>query len=133
MTTATDAYAWGTGRRKTSIARVRLRKGTGLVVINGRPLDRYFALEQDRGAVTAPLQITKTMGKYDVFANVQGGGPAGQAGAVRLGLTRALLTVEPALEPKVREEGFLTRDPRMKERKKYGRRGARRGVQWTKR
>jgi small subunit ribosomal protein S9 len=128
-----DLFAWGTGRRKTSIARVRLRKGTGLIVINDRPMDHYFPSEQDRGAVVAPLQATKTMGKYDVLASVRGGGLAGQAGAVRLGLTRALRTVEPALDPKLREEGFTTRDPRMKERKKYGRRGARRGVQWTKR
>lgn len=131
--TTSDMFAWGTGRRKTSIARVRMRKGTGVVVINGRPLDHYFPLEGDRAAVTSPLHVTKTMGKYDIFANVHGGGPSGQAGAVRLGLTRALLTVEPPLEPKLREEGFLTRDPRMKERKKYGRRGARRGFQWTKR
>jgi small subunit ribosomal protein S9 len=128
-----DLFAWGTGRRKTAIARVRIRKGTGVVVINERPLDHYFLSEQDRNVVLAPLQVTKVMGKYDVFAAVKGGGPAGQAGAVRLGLTRALRTVEPSLDAKLREEGFTTRDPRMKERKKYGRRGARRGVQWTKR
>jgi small subunit ribosomal protein S9 len=128
-----DLFAWGTGRRKTAIARVRIRKGTGVVVINERPIDHYFLSEQDRNVVLAPLQVTKVMGKYDVFAAVKGGGPAGQAGAVRLGLTRALRTVEPSLDAKLREEGFTTRDPRMKERKKYGRRGARRGVQWTKR
>lgn len=130
---STDLYAWGTGRRKTSIARVRLRKGTGIVVINERPIDHYFVSEQDRASVLAPLQATKTAGKYDVFASVKGGGVSGQAGAVRLGLTRALRSVEAPLEPKLREEGFMTRDPRMKERKKYGRRGARRGFQWTKR
>jgi small subunit ribosomal protein S9 len=128
-----DLFAWGTGRRKTSIARVRLRKGTGVIMINGRTLDRYFLSEQDRGIILAPLQATKTTGKYDVLASVRGGGVTGQAGALRLGLTRALRTVEPALDAKLREEGFTTRDPRMKERKKYGRRGARRGVQWTKR
>jgi small subunit ribosomal protein S9 len=130
---SSDMYAWGTGRRKTSIARVRLKKGTGVVVVNQRPIDHYFVAEQDRAAVLAPLQVTKTVGKYDVHVSVKGGGVAGQAGAVRLGLTRALKGVEASLEPKLREEGFMTRDPRMKERKKYGRRGARRGVQWTKR
>ena len=133
MTTGADLYIWGTGRRKSSVARVRLRKGTGLVVVNERPMDRYFLSEQDRGTVRAPLQSTKTAGKYDIFIAVHGGGVSGQAGAARLGITRALITVEPPLEPKLREERFLTRDPRMKERKKYGRRGARRGVQWTKR
>jgi small subunit ribosomal protein S9 len=128
-----DLFAWGTGRRKTSIARVRIRKGTGVIVVNERPLDHYFLSEQDRNAVLAPLQATKVMGKYDVFATVRGGGASGQAGAVRLGLTRALGSVETALLPRLKEEGFTTRDPRMKERKKYGRRGARRGVQWTKR
>lgn len=130
---AENAAIWGTGRRKTSVARVRIIRGTGTIVCNGKPLDKYFKTEQDRSHAIAPLQLTKTAGKYDVHARLTGGGLTGQSGAFRLGISRCLRRVEPALEPKLKEEGLLTRDPRMKERKKYGRRGARRGCQFSKR
>jgi small subunit ribosomal protein S9 len=126
-------YIWATGRRKTAIARVRMNSGTGTILVNRRPIDKYFLTEEERNAALAPLTATKTLGRYDLFIMCDGGGMAGQAGAVKLGVARALLRVEPALEPKLREEGFLTRDPRMKERKKPGLRGARRGVQYSKR
>lgn len=123
----------GTGRRKTAVAAVRLFKGTGKIRINKLEYEKYFEADQDRLAVIAPLQMTKTLGKYDVSAKVVGGGKTGQAGALVLGIARALCKCEPSLEGKLREERMLTRDPRMKERKKYGRKGARRGFQWTKR
>jgi small subunit ribosomal protein S9 len=126
-------YTWTTGRRKTAIARVRMIAGQGQILVNRRPLESYFPTEEDRNAAIAPLVSTKTLGKYDLFVMCDGGGVGGQAGAVKLGVARALLKLEPALEPKLREEGFLTRDPRMKERKKPGLRGARRGVQYSKR
>ncbi|MBI2900868.1 MAG: 30S ribosomal protein S9 [Planctomycetes bacterium] len=126
-------FLWTTGRRKTSIARVRVNPGTGQIQVNRRPIDKYFLTEEHRNAALAPLAATKVQGKYDFFILCDGGGVAGQAGAVKLGVARALLELDPALEPKLREEGFLTRDPRMKERKKYGLRGARRGVQYSKR
>lgn len=127
-------YIWGTGRRKTAVARVRLaRGGKGNIYVNEHQFDKYFTTEQDQVVAIAPLHTTKTLSKYDVFINVKGGGISGQAGAVRLGIARALKSAEPSLEPKLREEGLLTRDSRMKERKKYGLRGARRAPQWTKR
>ena len=124
---------WGTGRRKEAIARVRVRKGSGTIVVNGEGFETYFFSEQDRVTVLAPLIATKSQQRYDVIANVQGGGKAGQAGAIVLGIARALKIAEPVLEGRLREDGFLTRDGRMKERKKYGLRGARRGVQFSKR
>jgi len=124
---------WATGRRKTAVARIRLRRGTGVVRINARDLENYFPVERYRATVLAPLKTTKTLGKYDVIAKVSGGGLTGQADAVMLGVARALRKVSPDLYPILREGGFLTRDSRIKERKKYGRRGARRGFQFSKR
>jgi len=121
------------GRRKAAVARVRLRRGSGQVLINQRDLDSYFTLERQRAAVLAPLKVTKTLGKFDVIARVKGGGPLGQAEAVRLGVARALSALSDEHSAPLREVGFLTRDSRMKERKKYGRRGARRGFQFSKR
>jgi len=123
----------GTGRRKTSVARVRLTSGTGKITINGRTFETYFPMDALRGTVMQPLTITGTSDKYDVRVNVSGGGPAGQAGAVRHGISRALLLVDAALRPALKAEGFLTRDPRMKERKKYGQPGARKRFQYSKR
>ena len=125
---------WGTGRRKKAVARVRLIPGgTGAIVINGKSLDEYFGLETLKYIVRQPLAVTDTLTKYDVFANVYGGGFTGQAGAIRHGLTRALIVAEPDLRPVVKKEGFLTRDSRMKERKKYGLKKARRAPQFSKR
>ena len=124
---------WGTGRRKTSVARVRLMVGSGTFKINARDLDNFFHREDHRLTVNAPLRVTKTLGKYDVAVNVDGGGITGQAGAVSLGIARALVKADATLEPVLRENRMLTRDSRMKERKKYGRRGARRGFQFSKR
>lgn len=125
---------WGTGRRKKAVARVRLIPGgTGMVVINGKSIDEYFGLETLKYIVRQPLAVTDTAAKYDVFANVYGGGYTGQAGAIRHGLARALVVAEPDLRPIVKKEGFLTRDSRMKERKKYGLKKARRAPQFSKR
>jgi len=126
-------YHLGTGRRKTSVARVRMRRGSGDFVINGRELDSYFTGEQHLASVKAPLRATKTLGKFDVIVNVEGGGMTGQAGAVVLGVARALRQAMPDTDSALRDGGFLTRDSREKERKKYGRRGARRGFQFSKR
>ena len=123
----------GTGRRKTSIARVRLASGTGKITVNGRAFENYFPMELQRGTVKQPLTVTGTAEKYDVRVNVSGGGPIGQAGAVRHGIARALLTVDAALRPALKKEGLLTRDPRMRERKKYGQPGARKRFQFSKR
>jgi len=126
-------YLWGTGRRKTAIARVRITPGTGLITINRRALDKYFLTEQDRNNAVEPIYHARATGRFDLFITCTGGGLSGQAGAVRLGIARALMKADPSLEPKLRLERLLTRDPRMKERKKYGLRGARRGVQYSKR
>ena len=123
----------GTGRRKTSVARVRLASGSGKVTVNNRPFEVYFPLEQQRMAVLQPFGITSTTGKFDVKVNVRGGGPTGQAGATRHGIARALLKVDLNHRPLLKAEGFLTRDPRMKERKKYGQPGARKRFQFSKR
>jgi small subunit ribosomal protein S9 len=123
----------GTGRRKTAVARVRLASGSGKITINGRPFENYFPMEALRVVVSQPLSVTGTADKYDAHVSVQGGGPVGQAGAVRHGLARALLTVDPNLRPALKAEGRLTRDPRMKERKKYGQPGARKRFQYSKR
>jgi small subunit ribosomal protein S9 len=123
----------GTGRRKTSVARVRIAPGTGKIVINHRPFETYFPTDTQRATVTQPLTITGTTGKIDVKVNVQGGGPIGQAGAVRHGISRALLKFDANLRPALKKEGFLTRDPRERERKKYGQPGARKRFQFSKR
>jgi small subunit ribosomal protein S9 len=130
--TKTPEYL-GTGRRKTAIARVRLATGTGKITVNGRPFENYFPLETLRGMATQPLTVTGTAEKLDVRVNVTGGGPNGQAGAVRHGISRALLQFDANLRPTLKAEGFLTRDPRMKERKKYGQPGARKRYQFSKR
>jgi len=126
-------YFWGTGRRKTSVARVRIRPGSGKFEINKRAIDTYFPADQHRNDVVAPLQATQTLGKVDVFVNVKGGGPTGQAGAIMLGVARALKTANAQYEDALRDGGYLTRDSRMVERKKYGRAGARRSFQFSKR
>ncbi len=127
------SYVWGTGRRKSSVARVRVLPGAGKIQINGRELNDYFTNERDRKAIFGPLEVTSTGGKMDVLVNATGGGPTGQAGAVILGLARALAKYDSGLEAALRGGGFLTRDSRMKERKKYGQRGARRRFQFSKR
>ncbi|MDD9150555.1 MULTISPECIES: 30S ribosomal protein S9 [unclassified Sporolactobacillus] len=124
---------YGTGRRKSSIARVRLVPGDGNIVINGRSADEYFNLETLRTILKQPLVTTETEGRYDVLVNVAGGGFTGQAGAIRHGVARALLKADPDYRPALKKAGFLTRDPRMKERKKYGLKGARRAPQFSKR
>jgi small subunit ribosomal protein S9 len=126
-------YIWGVGRRKSACARVRIAPGTGKIEINGRTLNDYFTAEQDRKAIFGPLEVTNTGGKMDVFANCEGGGPSGQTGAIIMGLGRALAKYDNSLEVALRGGGFLTRDSRMKERKKYGQRGARRRFQFSKR
>lgn len=126
-------YIWGTGRRKRSVARVRIRNGNGKFVVNGKDMKEFFCTHEARMTVVGPMEATETMGKYDVFVKVLGGGMTGQAGATALGLGRALKGAEPQLEISLREAGFLTRDSRMKERKKYGLRGARRAYQFSKR
>ena len=123
----------GTGRRKSSIARVILTPGDGKIVINKRTIDEFFGYETLRMQVKSPLVLTETLGKYDVSVNVNGGGYTGQAGAIRHGISRALLKAEPELRPILKKAGFLTRDSRMKERKKYGLKGARRAPQFSKR
>jgi small subunit ribosomal protein S9 len=123
----------GTGRRKTSVARVRLSSGTGKVTVNGRAFETYFPTDSLRMVVQQPLNVTGTAGKFDIRVNVAGGGPTGQAGAVRHGIARALLLVDANLRPSLKAEGLLTRDPRMKERKKYGQPGARKRFQFSKR
>jgi len=123
----------GTGRRKTSVARVRLSTGTGKISINGRPLEGYFGVEDMRAHAIQPLVKIDGTTKYDVDVNVTGGGPMGQAGAVRHGIARALLAFDANLRSVLKAEGFLTRDPRMKERKKYGQPGARKRFQFSKR
>ena len=130
---AGEQYIWGTGRRKTSIARVRIKKGNGKIVVNEKEMDSYFTIDRERGMVRLPLKTTKTLGEYDVLANVKGGGSTGQAGALSLGIARALSKSNPSLAESLRDGGFLTRDSRMKERKKYGQKGARKSFQWTKR
>ncbi len=124
---------YGTGRRKSSVARVRLVPGDGQIIINGLPLDQYFSLETLKVIVKQPLTVTKTLDKFDVIATVEGGGNTGQAGAVRHGIARALLEADNEMRSMLKRAGFLTRDPRMKERKKYGLKKARRAPQFSKR
>jgi len=125
--------AMGTGRRKTSVARVRLKDGSGDFKVNGRPFDAYFAVERDREMIQAPLKLVERLGKVDVSVRVSGGGTTGQTGAVILGIARALQAVDPSFHHKLADAGFLTRDSRMVERKKYGLRKARRSFQFSKR
>ncbi|MEG1027493.1 MAG: 30S ribosomal protein S9 [Oscillospiraceae bacterium] len=126
-------FFYGTGRRKSSVARVRVYAGTGKVTINGRDIDDYFGLETLKLIVNQPLELTSTAGKFDIVCNVTGGGVTGQAGAIRHGLSRALLKYDETLRGDIKKAGFLTRDPRMKERKKYGLKAARRAPQFSKR
>ena len=127
-------YFYGTGRRKSSVARVRLfENGTGAITINGRDIDEYFGLDTLKLIVRQPLVTTDLVGKVDVDVTVAGGGVSGQAGAIRHGISRALLVMNGEVRPALKEAGFLTRDPRMKERKKYGLKAARRAPQFSKR
>ena len=128
-----NPWTWGLGRRKSSVARVRLKPGAGGFVVNGKPVDEYFVTIQGRQRARQPLTIVDAEGTYDVFCNVRGGGTSGQCEAVSLGIARALKSINPATFDALREQNLLTRDSRMKERKKYGRRGARRGFQFSKR
>ena len=123
----------GTGRRKSSVARVRLYNGTGSIIVNGRDINDYFGLETLKLIVRQPLELTDTTSKFDIVCNVNGGGISGQAGAIRHGIARALLQFNAELRPELKKAGFLTRDPRMKERKKYGLKAARRAPQFSKR
>ena len=124
---------YGTGRRKSSVARVYLVPGTGKITVNKRDIDEYFGLETLKGIVRQPLTVTETADKFDVLVNVKGGGYTGQAGAIRHGIARALLEADPEFRPALKKAGYLTRDPRMKERKKYGLKKARRAPQFSKR
>ena len=133
MYTSAKPYFYGTGRRKSSVARVRLYPGTGAITINGRDVDDYFGLETLKLIVNQPFGVTETLGKFDVVANVNGGGISGQAGAIRHGIARALLLADDSFRGALKAAGLLTRDPRMKERKKYGLKGARRAPQFSKR
>ncbi len=128
-----NPYFYGTGRRKKSVARVRIYPGTGKITINDRDIDNYFGLDTLKLIVRQPLNLTETTEKFDVVCRVSGGGVTGQAGAIRHGLSRALLQYDADLRPALKKAGFLTRDPRMKERKKYGLKGARRAPQFSKR
>src|SRR5688500_4993648 len=130
---APKVFTWGVGRRKSAVARVRIAPGSGKIEVNGRTLNDYFTFERDRKAVFGPLEVTNTGGKMDIFVNATGGGPSGQTGAIIMGLGRALAKYDSNLEAPLRGAGFMTRDSRMKERKKYGQRGARRRFQFSKR
>ena len=124
---------YGTGRRKSATARVFLRPGTGEITVNKRKFEDYFKNETHRMVIRQPLHLTDSVGKFDILVNVDGGGPAGQAGAVRHGLTRALMELNPEFRSRLKKAGFVTRDPRAKERKKYGQKGARARFQFSKR
>jgi len=127
-----EAY-YSTGRRKTSVARTWLKSGAGRVIVNDKDINEYFGRETDKMLLRQPLQVTETEDKFDVFVNVSGGGLTGQAGAIRHGIARALILVDPEFRSILKKNGFLTRDPRVKERKKYGQRGARARFQYSKR
>ena len=133
LPTGPRVFTWGVGRRKSATARVRITPGTGKIELNGRELNDYLTSERDRKSIFAPLEVTSTGGKLDIFCNCTGGGPTGQAGAIVMGLSRALAKYDHSLETALRGGGFMTRDSRMKERKKYGQRGARRRFQFSKR
>jgi small subunit ribosomal protein S9 len=128
-----DIQYYGTGRRKTSTARVYLRPGTGAILVNRREFETYFPNQALQMIIRQPLNLTETTGKFDILVNVDGGGPAGQAGAVRHGITRALMEYNADLRPTLKKAGLVTRDPRQKERKKYGQKGARKRFQFSKR
>ena len=128
-----DVCYYGTGRRKTSVARVRLVPGDGKITVNGRTLEDYFGLKTLEYVVVQPLNLTETAGKYDVIVNVAGGGASGQAGAIRHGITRALIELDKEFRPALKKAGFVTRDPREKERRKYGLKKARKASQFSKR
>lgn len=130
---STVTQYWGTGRRKTAVARARLVPGTGNFVVNGRTLEEYFSIQTLRTLVESPFAVTGTGGKFDVYLNVVGGGISGQAGACRHAISRALVKYDPELRPALKQAGFLTRDPRMKERRKYGLKKARKAPQFSKR
>ena len=133
MYTSAKPYFYGTGRRKSSVARVRIMPGTGAITINGRDIDDYFGLGTLKLIVNQPFETTGTAGSFDLICTVKGGGVSGQAGAIRHGLARALLQADPNYRLVLKKAGFLTRDPRMKERKKYGLKAARRAPQFSKR
>ena len=133
MYTSAKPYFYGTGRRKSSVACVRVYPGSGVITVNGKDIDQYFGLETLKLIINQPFEITGTMGKFDIVATVKGGGLSGQAGAIRHGISRALLTADAETKPLLKKAGFLTRDPRMKERKKYGLKAARRAPQFSKR
>lgn len=128
-----NPYFYGTGRKKHSVARVRIYQGSGRITVNGREIDDYFGLETLKLIVRQPLNLTGTAGQFDIVCTVAGGGVSGQAGAIRHGISRALLQYNADLRPQLKAAGFLTRDPRMKERKKYGLKAARRAPQFSKR
>ena len=133
MYTSAKPYFYGTGRRKKSIARVRLYPGTGAITVNGKNVDDYFGLETLKLIVNQPYEVTETVGKFDIVCTVTGGGISGQAGAIRHGVAKALLQADETYKPMLKRAGLLTRDPRMKERKKYGLKAARRAPQFSKR
>ena len=133
MYTSAKPYFYGTGRRKKSVARVRLYPGTGAITVNGKSVDEYFGLETLKLIIAQPFGVSENEGKFDVVANVAGGGLSGQAGAIRHGIARALVAADAENRPALKKAGFLTRDPRMKERKKYGLKAARRAPQFSKR
>jgi small subunit ribosomal protein S9 len=128
-----NPWTWGLGRRKSAVARVRMKSGTGVFTINNKPVNEYFVTDRDQKQAMAPLVLTESKDSYDIHVNVKGGGPNGQAGAVLLGIARAIKDMNPAHFDSLREAGLLTRDSRQVERKKPGRRGARRGFQFSKR
>lgn len=128
-----DKEYYATGKRKLAIARTWLRPGAGLITINGRPIDRYFSRETAKMVVLQPLELTETVGKFDILVNVTGGGLSGQAGAIKHGITKALLVYDPQLRAVLKKAGFISRDSRTKERKKYGQKGARARYQYSKR
>ena len=130
---ADKGYIWATGRRKCSVARVRIKKGSGNIIINSIDMEKYFGNENYKNIIRQPLEATSSMGVYDIFVNVSGGGKSGQAGAIRHGISRALCLAEGDNRPALKANGYLTRDSRMVERKKYGQRGARRRFQFSKR
>ena len=133
MYTSAKPYFYGTGRRKSSVARVRVYPGSGSITINGKDIDQYFGLETLKLIINQPFEVTGTMGKFDIVANVNGGGMSGQAGAIRHGVARALLLADETFRAPLKKAGFLMRDPRMKERRKYGLKAARRAPQFSKR
>ena len=128
-----DERHQATGKRKNAIARVRLQSGSGKMLVNSRPIENYFGRETSRMVIMQPFELTQTVGRFDAFVNVQGGGLSGQAGAIRHGISKALLEVDSAYRSALKAAGFLTRDSRVKERKKYGKRGARASFQFSKR